>query len=90
MPKYFNLTHNNGPIFLPTANSKNSTVVARLTEDPYVNGYINGKELLADTPCIINSAFGKGNIVLYTFNPQFRNQSDATFKLLFNLLYEYE
>ena len=91
MPNKFNLTHNNGPVLYPTDRDGKVRVVARLDgEKTFVNGYVRGEDVLLGTPCAVTAKEGKGEIVLYSFNPEFRNQNDSTFKLLFNALYENE
>lgn len=90
MPKYFTLTHCDGPVLYPTDYRGRVEVIARLCDkrSVYVNGYVKGEELFGDTPCIVRCRHGEGEILLYTFNPEFRVQQDSTFKLLFNALYE--
>ena len=89
MPKKFNLTHNDGPMLLPTDRNGTVQVIARLDgEKTFVNGYVRGEDRLCGTPCVLRAARGDGEIILYSFNPEFRNQNDSTFKLLFNALYE--
>ncbi|NMA08777.1 MAG: peptidase M14 family protein [Clostridiales bacterium] len=51
------------------------------------SGLLVGEELLAGRPCVITVKEGKGEIVLYACAPQFRAQTDGTYKLLFNALY---
>lgn len=87
MPQSFTLTHNDGPVW----NIKDGSydVIASLVgeDNVYVNGLVIGKELFANTPIIIRVKYGKGEIILYTFNPVYRFQQDGTFKLFFNALY---
>jgi hypothetical protein len=52
------------------------------------NGLCVGQEHLAGRPCLLTAFYGKGQAVLYAFAPQFRSQTDGTFKLLFNALYQ--
>ena len=51
------------------------------------SGLCVGEEQLAGQPCLVTASCGKGEAVLYAFSPQFRTQTDGTFKLLFNALY---
>ncbi len=50
-------------------------------------GLCVGEQLLAGQPCLVTASFGAGEAVLYGFAPQFRAQTDGTFKVLFNALY---
>jgi hypothetical protein len=56
-------------------------------EDVLVNGYLKGEEIIRDTACMLRVTYGKGEIILYTFDPKFRAQNDGTYKLFFNALY---
>ncbi len=51
------------------------------------SGLLVGEELLAGRPCMITAKAGQGEAILYAFSPQFRAQTDGTYKLLFNTLY---
>jgi hypothetical protein len=52
------------------------------------SGLCVGEEHLAGQPCMVTASYGRGEAVLYAFSPQFRCQTDGTFKLLFNALYK--
>ena len=88
MPKeVFTATYSNGPIYETIP--EGIEVIARIADtNPLANGYIIGEEHLNGAPCILRPKHGKGEILLYTFNPEFRIQQDGTFKLLFNALFE--
>jgi hypothetical protein len=50
------------------------------------SGWLVGEEKLSRRAAMIESKKGKGRAILYGFPVNFRAQSDATFKLLFNAL----
>ena len=70
-------------------NSESWSVAARFADgdDTVVWGKPKGAELLSDTPCVLRIPYEKGEIVLYTFDPKFRAQTDGTYKLWFNAMY---
>ncbi|HAQ20563.1 MAG TPA: hypothetical protein DCR40_15240 [Prolixibacteraceae bacterium] len=49
-----------------------------------LSGYAENEELLQGKSAIVWIKKGKGQLVLYGFNPQFRASTSGTFKLLFN------
>jgi len=49
-----------------------------------ISGYVAKEELLGDKPLMIWMKKGKGQFVLFGFNPNFRASTHATYKLLFN------
>jgi hypothetical protein len=52
-----------------------------------MSGYCEKEELLAGVPAMIWLKKGKGQLVLYSFNPQFRASTQGAYKLLFNALF---
>ena len=62
-------------------------VIGKFPEkDILMSGYIEKEELLSEKSCVIWMKKGKGQLVLFAFNPQFRASTAADYKLLFNSL----
>jgi len=51
-----------------------------------LSGYAENPELLGNRPVGVWVRVGRGQLVLYGFNPQFRSSTPATYPLLFNAL----
>lgn len=54
--------------------------------DPLLSGWVLGGDKVAGKPAILEADVGKGSVVLFGFQPNYRAQSVATFPLLFNSL----
>ncbi len=62
-------------------------VIGRFPErDIVVSGYAERPELLAERPAMVWARLGRGQLVLFGFQPQFRASTPTTYKLLFNAL----
>jgi hypothetical protein len=62
-------------------------VIAKYPEkDILLSGYAGNEELIANKSAMIWLKKGKGQLVLFGFNPQFRASTQSTYKLLFNAL----
>ncbi len=62
-------------------------VVARFGDgDPLLSGWLMGPEHLAGAPALVRAPVGRGSVVLFGFQPNYRGQSAATWPLLFNAL----
>jgi ribosomal protein S18 acetylase RimI-like enzyme len=62
-------------------------VIARYgSGDPLLSGWELGGSYVADKPAILEGSVGKGSVVLFGFQPNYRGQSVATWPLLFNAL----
>jgi len=76
--------YENGPVFHVSGNAL--SVASFTTEKPLLSGWVQGGELLKGTSVIAEEPVGKGRIVLFGFRPQYRAQSEVTYKFLFNAL----
>lgn len=81
----------NGPAFEPKPGF-NGAVLARYSKEtnPLESGLLLHPEAIEGKAASVELAYGKGRIVLFGFKPQFRGQSHATYKYLFNELYAFE
>jgi hypothetical protein len=69
-------------------NDAYETVVRYKTENLLKSGWLDGEEKIAKRSAMITTDYGLGRIVLIGFRTQHRNQTDGTFKLLFNTIIE--
>lgn len=57
-------------------------------KDLLMSGWALGEErYLKNKGAMMHLPYGKGNLVLYGFRPQFRGQTRGTYKLIFNAIY---
>ncbi len=65
----------------------NIRVVARYgSGNPLLSGWVLGGEHVAGKPAILEADVGRGSVVLFGFQPNYRGQTVATWPLLFNAL----
>jgi hypothetical protein len=91
MPRETLVFHSNHPILEITEYFKPwfyHTDMRFAAEHLLESGLCVGEEYLAGQPCLLTATYGLGKAVLYAFAPQFRAQTDGTFKVLFNALYK--
>jgi hypothetical protein len=80
-----------GPVFQPLPGF-HGAVLARYSKqtNPLESGLMLHPEAIQGKAAAVEMVYGRGRIVLYGFKPQFRGQSHATYKYLFNELYSYD
>jgi zinc carboxypeptidase len=66
---------------------ENAVVAARYAaSDPLLSGWILGPEKIAGRPALVEVPVGRGSVILFGFQPNYRGQTVATWPLLFNAL----
>lgn len=61
-------------------------VLARFGDFPVMSGWALGVEQVAGRPAVLRSRVGRGSVVLFGFQPNYRAQSVSTWPLLFRAL----
>lgn len=61
--------------------------VAKYPAQPFLSGWINGKDLLINKSAIVDVPYEKGRVILFGFPVLYRGQSHGTFRYLFNAIY---
>ncbi|MFH2000313.1 MAG: M14 metallopeptidase family protein [Planctomycetota bacterium] len=71
---------------LPIFDMDRRVIAAFPDEKILLSGYAQKEEELANRPAMVWVRKGRGQLVLMSFNPQFRASTPVTYKLLFNAL----
>jgi hypothetical protein len=80
VPVFFELS----PAFKTAGTAKS---VAHFTNDnPLLSGWLLGGKYLNGASALVEKKQGNGNIILFGFRPQYRGQSEVTYKLFYNAL----
>jgi hypothetical protein len=80
VPIFFELS----PAFEPGGNA--ITVAHYDRDDSLLSGWLLGGKMLNGAAALIEKPTGAGRLILFGFRPQYRGQSEVTYKLLYNSL----
>lgn len=89
LPKEIGVFYRGNPVFstsVPRFDMDRRAIATLPEKDILMSGYIEKEELLSNKTVMVWLKKGKGQFVMYGFNPQFRASSQGSFKLLFNAL----
>jgi hypothetical protein len=89
MPAEIGVFSRGEPVFqtsIPILDTDRRVIAKYPEKDILMSGYAAGEEQLANQPVMVWLRKGKGQLVLFGFNPQFRASTPVSYKLLFNAL----
>ncbi|MGM0549779.1 MAG: M14 family metallopeptidase [Bacteroidota bacterium] len=91
MPETFGVFQRQNPVFqtsFPYFDMDRRVLVSFAEEKIRLSGYAKNSDILKNLPAMVWVKKGKGDLVLFSFAPQFRASTPVTYKLLFNALME--
>ena len=63
---------------------------SRTVEDLLISGGLAGGTELAGAPALVDAPLGTGHIVMFSFNPMWRHQTQGSFALVFNAMLNFK
>jgi hypothetical protein len=86
MPKEVIAFSTGGEAF-DTADKETRSVARFATTNLLASGWLSGEKAIAGKSALVEAKYGRGEILLFGFRPQFRGQPYGTFKFLLNAIY---
>ncbi len=89
MPGELGVFHRGTPVFrtmIPFMDMDRRVIASFADDNILMSGYAEKEDLLSKQAALVWLQKGKGQIVLSSFNPQFRASTPVTFKLMFNAI----
>jgi hypothetical protein len=85
MPQQADVFVSGSPVFA-TGEGFDGTVLARYPAEgsPLRSGFLSGEKYMTGSPAALDVRHGRGHVVLFAFQPQWRGQPTGTFRLVFN------
>jgi hypothetical protein len=83
MPETADVVVSSSPVFT-TLEGFDGSVIAKFTASPLRSGYLGGAKYMQGQAAAIDVKKGKGHVVLFGFQPQWRGQPTASFRMIFN------
>ena len=85
MPETADVVVSSSPVFA-TLDGFDGSVIAKFTASPLRSGYLGGAKYLQSQAAALDVKKGKGHVVLFGFQPQWRGQPTGSFRMIFNAM----
>ena len=86
MPETADVVVSGGAAFAPTEGFDGSVIAKFPTTSPLRSGYLSGAKYIQGQAAAVDVKRGKGHVVLFGFQPQWRGQPTASFRMVFNAM----
>ena len=89
VPSQIGVFHRGAPVFrtsIPYFDMDRRVIATFAGDNILMSGYAENEDVLKNEAALVWVQKGKGQIILSSFNPQFRSSTAVTYKLLFNAL----
>ena len=83
MPETADVVVSSSPVFA-TLDGFEGSVIAKFTASPLRSGYLGGAKYIQGQAAALDVKRGKGHVVLFGFQPQWRGQPTGSFRMVFN------
>jgi hypothetical protein len=70
--------------------AKTILIFSRTVEDLLISGGLAGGTELAGAPALVDAPLGTGHIVMFSFNPMWRHETQGSFALVFNAMLNFK
>ena len=74
----------------PVRDPRSILSFTRQVADLLISGGLRNGEELAGTPALVDATLGNGHIVMFSFNPMWRHETQGSFFLVFNAMLNYK
>jgi hypothetical protein len=84
MPETADVVMSGGAAFAPTEGFEGAVIAKFPATSPLRSGFLSGAKYLQGQAAAVDVKKGKGHVVLFGFQPQWRGQPTASFRMVFN------
>lgn len=86
MPETADVMVSGSPVFT-TLEGFDGSVIAKYPASPLRSGYLGGAKYMQGQAAAVDVKKGKGHVVLFGFQPQWRGQPTGSFRMIFNSMF---
>jgi len=74
----------------PASRARTIINFARDVKDLLISGGLDGGNELVGAPALVDAPIGTGHVLMFSFNPMWRHQTQGTYSLVFNAMLNFK